>query len=254
MVFYFTATGNCLYAARRFDEAPRSIPQELKSGSLSYTDETIGIVAPIYAGKLPKIVRQFLEKAAFRTDYFYMILTYGHADSVAGQWSKHFAKRMGIRVDLIRTVEMVDNYLPAFDMDEERRIDRPVEEQLDRALESVRRREKGIPAPSAGGLAAYVAVSLRDRAQPEFDNGWQIMVTDACVGCGICAKVCPVGNFSVQNGAAVRREETCEFCLACANNCPKKAIGLRIADKNPESRYRNEHVTLAEIIAANQQG
>ena len=44
---------------------------------------------------------------------------------------------------------------------------------------------------------------------------------------------------------------TCEFCLACAQNCPQKAIGLSIADKNPQARYRNPHIALQEIIEAN---
>ena len=32
MVFYFTATGNCLYAAKHFSDAPASIPQVMRGG------------------------------------------------------------------------------------------------------------------------------------------------------------------------------------------------------------------------------
>ena len=33
-------------------------------------------------------------------------------------------------------------------------------------------------------------------------NGEQIKVTDKCVGCGICVRVCPIANFYVENGKA----------------------------------------------------
>lgn len=36
--------------------------------------------------------------------------------------------------------------------------------------------------------------------------------------------------------------------------CPQKAIGLTIPEKNPQARYRNEHVSLQDIIQANHQG
>lgn len=50
MIFYYTATGNCLYLARQIEEDLYSIPQELKKEDLRYKADKIGIVAPIYAG------------------------------------------------------------------------------------------------------------------------------------------------------------------------------------------------------------
>ena len=78
------------------------------------------------------------------------------------------------------------------------------------------------------------------------------MILEKCVGCGICSKVCPIGNFYVDDTKkAARRINTCEFFLACTNNCPQKAITLNIQDKNPDARYRNPSVKLTEIIEAN---
>ena len=63
--------------------------------------------------------------------------------------------------------------------------------------------------------------------------------------------MCPIGNFFLEGGIAERKQITCEFCLACARNCPQKAIGLSMVDKNPKVRYRNPHISLQEIIDAN---
>ena len=38
MLFYFTATGNCLYVARKLENQILSIPQELKKENLHYKD------------------------------------------------------------------------------------------------------------------------------------------------------------------------------------------------------------------------
>ena len=42
------------------------------------------------------------------------------------------------------------------------------------------------------------------------------MVTDKCVGCAICTKVCPRSLFYIEDKKAKRKQNTCEFCLACA--------------------------------------
>lgn len=48
---------------------------------------------------------------------------------------------------------------------------------------------------------------------------------DKCVGCGLCATVCPHRIFVVRNGkAAVQDREACMECGACALNCPAEAI------------------------------
>ena len=66
LVFYFTATGNSLFVARQFSDSPISIPQELKKKDLTYEADEIGIVCPDYAGAIPKIVREFVQKASFK--------------------------------------------------------------------------------------------------------------------------------------------------------------------------------------------
>lgn len=62
MVFYLTATGNSLCAARHFSDAPVSIPQIMRGTERQFADDTIGIVCPVYAGEPPKMVKQFLRE------------------------------------------------------------------------------------------------------------------------------------------------------------------------------------------------
>lgn len=253
MVFYFTATGNSLYVAKQFDTNLISIPQVINNDNLSFEDETIGIVCPVYCGMPPQLVIDFMKKATFKADYFYMILTYGKNHSVAGEYTKQLGEVCGIKIDYIRTILMVDNYLPVFDMDEEKAIDKKVNDQISAITADIRSRKQEIILATDEGRNLYAQVMERNKTMPNFNNGEQITVTDACIGCSICSKVCPIGNLYVENGQAARRSNTCAFCLACAQNCPQKAITLNIMDKNPDARYRNEYISLQEIIESNNQ-
>ena len=51
---------------------------------------------------------------------------------------------------------------------------------------------------------------------------------NACVGCGMCAVVCPHAVFVVDDHKArVADRDACMECGACALNCPAEAITVR---------------------------
>ncbi len=50
---------------------------------------------------------------------------------------------------------------------------------------------------------------------------------EKCVGCGKCAKVCPVLALSIKEGKAVLDPEICLGCGVCVRNCPTSAIELQ---------------------------
>jgi ferredoxin len=252
MIFYYTATGNCLYVAKNLEKEILSIPQELKKNELNYKDKKIGIVAPVYAGELPKTVRRFIKKANFETDYFYMVLTYGKNDTVATTWCEDFCKKNGIHLDYAHTILMVDNYLPSFDMKVEIEIEKKVDEQIKLIQKDIEQRIEFIPQPNQAAKKLYATASQRYEKHPELINGESIIMTDRCVGCKICEQVCPIGNIKIENGISKRLHRTCDFCLACVHHCPFKAIDL-VTDKNPEARYRHEKISLKEIVQSNHQ-
>ena len=47
--------------------------------------------------------------------------------------------------------------------------------------------------------------------------------TEACVSCGRCAAVCPLGNIRMESGRPVWGEN-CTHCMACISRCPCSAI------------------------------
>jgi len=52
---------------------------------------------------------------------------------------------------------------------------------------------------------------------------------EKCIGCGMCAEVCPRGVFTLQGGKAeIADRDACMECGACARNCPVGAIAAAV--------------------------
>ncbi|WOF17166.1 4Fe-4S dicluster domain-containing protein [Methanoplanus sp. FWC-SCC4] len=48
---------------------------------------------------------------------------------------------------------------------------------------------------------------------------------DACVGCGLCVKDCPMKVFELkENHSFPKRPENCMACLSCHEICPAQAL------------------------------
>ena len=231
MLFYFTGTGNSLYVARQIEEKPISIPQILHQENLNFKDEKIGIVYPVYAGEAPKIVLEFLEKATFETDYFYLILTYGKDVTDAPECIARLLEEKGRHVNYIHSILMVDNYLPSFDMNEQRAMNKNVEQQIQQALQDIQNKKQEIPEATQAGRDFHASAKEIFAKNPELINGEQITVTDKCVGCGRCYISCYDGGHQAMEWSEKTRTphcntEKCVGCLLCGHVCPVGCIDL----------------------------
>jgi ferredoxin len=78
---------------------------------------------------------------------------------------------------------------------------------------------------------------------PQSDKSFRY--DENCNGCGICSKVCPVGNIRIVDKKPVWQHH-CETCLACFQWCPKQAICGDIVEF--EKRYHHPDISLSDIL------
>ena len=255
MIFYFTGTGNSLYVAKQLDADCRSIPQVLRGDDLTFSAEKIGVVCPIYGHEMPQMVKEFLKRAAFHTDYLYLVLTYGKLHGGAAKLAQKYLESIGKKAAYINTVLMVDNFLPAFDMAKETALDKKVEKQIAAVQADIESGKRAVQAAGLVGKMTHKRYLAMVKNAPE--TIWtDFIVTDDCVGCGICTKVCPAGCIHLKDRRAIHIKENCQACYACIHACPKTAIrfgGIPMKEPNPNARYRNPNIALAEIMRANDQ-
>lgn len=137
--YFFTATGNSLYVAKQLDDNRGSIVQAIHDEEKKYAADKIGIVCPVFGHEVPDLVREFLSEAKFETDYFYLILTYGNRHGGAAELAQKMLEGVEIHPAYINVVRMVDNFLPAFDMSEQKTMDKKVDVQVEYVRRYVRR-------------------------------------------------------------------------------------------------------------------
>lgn len=249
-VFYFTATGNSLYVAKKIGGKLISIPQIMKTGDSAYNDDVIGIVYPCYAGGIPRIVRSFIEKFKLDAKYIFAIMTYGNEHTSALEQMYKFAGENGLRFDYMNYILMIDNYLPMFKMEEQiaNSAKKEIENSTFTLVNDIQDRKSGMP--DAGFMDKFWGMVFRsgEKKMTGENADMRLTVDKSCTLCGTCPKVCPVNNISVSN--AVSFHHQCEGCLACIHHCPSKSI--HITGEKSTERFRNENIELAEIIGANE--
>ena len=101
MIFYFSATGSCKYAAQRIaastEEAIHSITECVKQHQYHFSSDngTVGIITPTYAWGLPSIVRDFLHALVLdeHPPYLWFLSTYGTTTGQTGRFANEIMRK-----------------------------------------------------------------------------------------------------------------------------------------------------------------
>ena len=216
MIFYFTGTGNSLYAAQKLADGGEeivSIVEALRSKTFHYTlkeGEKLGFVFPVYfytvSDPVLELVRHLtVENASF----VYAVIPCGASIGAAGGFLKSELKKRGLELQRLDALVELASIKQAVDRREGNRI-------------------TGSPIAGKIGLAAYHAC-MSTKA---------FYADEKCIGCGKCASICPSGAIEMVGGRPVWTKSKCLKCCGCLSRCPVSAIqyGKKTASRG---RYVN---------------
>ncbi len=230
MIIYFSGTGNSKYAAEQLAEKlyDRAVTIEGLSSEIHLSKgENLGIVTPTYWGGLSVMMRDFIRSMKLTADgdnYIWLAATYGLLSGFSGKDCKDELKNKGIKLDASYVIRMPEIWTPIFSAKNEKKNDKlnaAAEDLIANVAAKVAARTTGdFPASPLPYFAHPVTQALveSERKTSHFH------VTDACIGCTLCAKKCPAQAIEMKNGRPEWVKDKCAVCLRCLHHCPKFAI------------------------------
>ena len=134
MIFYFTGTGNSLYAAQKLaDEGEKiiSIVDALRSKAFHYTlnaGEKLGFVFPVYFYTVSDPVLELVRKLTVENAGFvYAVIPCGASIGTAGGLLKSELKKRGLELQRLDALVVPDGALIFYDIDSPDKMEKQLE-------------------------------------------------------------------------------------------------------------------------------
>ena len=232
MVLYFTGTGNSRHIAERIAHALGdelvSLNGRIKAGDITplAVNDRLVLVAPTYAWRIPRIVRDHLLQTELRgARETWFVMDCGGEIGNAAKYNRALCREKGLTYMGTAQIVMPENFIAMFsapEVEEARQIVARAEPFIDRAIASIKAGQMFAP-PRRNLYDRIASSAVNPVFYPLFVKAKPFTASDACVGCGKCEKLCPLCNITLQNGRPIWGEN-CTQCMACICYCPTKAI------------------------------
>ena len=232
MILCYSGTGNSRYVAKRIAAALGdellSMNDRIKAGDISPVEgnERLIIVTPTYAWRIPRIVRDWLTKTDFPgAKKVWFVMTCGSEIGNAAKYNRALCREKQLTYMGTAQIIMPENYIAMFDApqaDEARQIVARAEPDIDRALSAIAANQ-AFPPPRDNLYDRFMSGPVNPIFYSFCVKAKAFTASDACIGCGKCATLCPTNNITIQNGKPVWGGD-CTHCMACICYCPAEAI------------------------------
>ncbi|MBP7174893.1 MAG: EFR1 family ferrodoxin [Thermoclostridium sp.] len=236
MIFYFSGTGNSLYAAKTIARAQNeqlaSIADEYDRTKATFEyevreNELLGFVYPVYAWAPPKIVMDFIShlKISGGKPFVFNVSVCGDEEGKTTAVLQKKLVKSGLQLESSFSLVMPNNYIVGFDTDPkelELKKLQNAEQRLEHINEVLSQRKQGITELKSGKLGWTKTYLVNPLFNQFARNPRYFYATEKCNGCGLCERICPVHTITVEQKPTWGKH--CTQCLGCINRCPVQAI------------------------------
>lgn len=231
MVLYFTGTGNSRYIAQRIADKLQdeliSINDRIKANDKQEikAQKRIVIITPTYAWRIPRTVKEWLTKTEISgAKQVWFVMNCGAQIGNASKYNKKLCEEKDLAYMGTAQIIMPENYIAMFGVpnaEQARKIVKNAETDIDNAAAVIADNRK-LTSPQKF-IYKFMSGPLNVVYYPFCVKARAFTVSDACIGCGKCAKLCPLNNITIDNKKPVWGKN-CTHCMACISYCPTKAI------------------------------
>lgn len=256
MIFYFSATGNSYWTAQLLSEhfgLPLiSVTEAVKKTSFHFDVSSASLILfvfPVHSWgpALPMLsFIQQMELSGYKGQPIYAICTCGDD---CGQTNEVFKKelqkkRLSLRNTFSVTMPNCYILLPGFDVDSpevERAKLEKAPLRIQEIIKAIESGETGHLLYHPGGAAWLKTKWIYSAFRKYITGKTRFRVTDLCISCGLCVKVCPENNIRLNDQKRPEWGNRCVQCLACIHRCPEQAIEYGKITEH-KGRYKNPNV------------
>ena len=253
VIYYFSGTGNSLYAAKKLHECIvhselRSIVQSNADRHFTDSAGRIIFVFPLYYLSFPKIVMDFISRYQVGKGMDVVCVATRGFPPMGGV-IRHFRKIMKKKGAVVRHgfyLDMPSNDVILFGLqtkEKQLEILRTIDGQINGILKAISGKKTYLE-KEPFGLLRYVRHNAAYLSKlPRVSRNF--FAQDSCTACGVCAKVCPMQNVKIVDKKP-KWGNGCQLCEACINYCPQRAIQFGRSSAKRD-RYSNPNVSRQEI-------
>ena len=234
---YLSGTGNTKHCITKLlgiiDPDAALIPIEKNDAVSAIRDNSEIILAyPTQFSNMPYMVRDFINKNSgiWQGKKVFCMTTMGAFSGDGTGCAARLLKKYGATVTGGIQIKMPDSVCDSKMLKKSIEENKQIVKEADLKVERIGNEiVKNGRYPKEGlGFFAHVAGLLGQRLwfyNKTTDYSAKLKINDSCIGCGLCAMNCPIGNLKIVDGKAVSNNR-CAMCYRCISNCPQKAITL----------------------------
>lgn len=233
---YLSGTGNTKHCIekliRLLDKTAQAIPIEGKETiSLLSQHDFIILAYPVQFSNAPVMVRNFIKSHSdlWQNKKVLCVATMGLFSGDGAGCSARLLKKYGAKIVGGLHIHMPDSVcdvkLLKKSIEKNREIIRAADRKIEKCAEEIKQGKY----PKDGlffydRIAGFICQRFWCYSKTK-DYSDNLKVSNACIGCGLCTRLCPMENLSLKNNR-VTAGNRCTMCYRCISSCPKQAITL----------------------------